>query len=251
MKSASAPREKPAIRLWQALFTPIDIASLAVFRIGFGLLMAWECFRYLESGSVKAFYVDPKFYFTFYGFEWVKPWAGKGMYMHLRWAGVLAACMPAPVLLPHLGGALLPRDHLRFLLDQTHYLNHFYLICLLSFVRPLLPAHRPLAVDAFRTVLRSDIAPAWSLWLLRAQIAIVYFFGGIAKLNADWLHGEPMRMWLPGSIRLPGIEPLLAHPATALLISWGGLLLDLLVVPARCSGAGPGPTPSLRRPSSI
>ena len=63
-------------------------------------------------------------------------------------------------------------------------------------------------------------------------MGVVYFFGGIAKLNADWLQGQPMRLWLPGSIRLPGLEPLLAHPASALLISWGGLLLDLLVVPA-------------------
>ena len=97
----------------------------------------------------------------------------------------------------------------------------------------VVPAHRALSVDAWlRPGLRSEQAPAWALWLLRAQVGVVYFFGGIAKLNSDWLQGQPMRLWLPGSIRLPGLEPLLAAPASALLISWGGLLLDLFVVPA-------------------
>ena len=46
-------------------------------------------------------------------------------------------------------------------------------------------------------------APAWTLWLLRAQIGIVYFYAGLAKLNADWLQGEPMRGWLASRTHFP------------------------------------------------
>ena len=51
-----------------------------------------------------------------------------------------------------------------------------------------IPAHRKFSVDAMlRPSLTTEFAPAWSLWVLRAQMGLVYFFGGIAKLNGDWL----------------------------------------------------------------
>ena len=71
-----------------------------------------------------------------------------------------------------------------FLLEQALYLNHFYFISLLSFLMIFVPAHHALSVDAHRSPeLRSETTPAWSLWMLRAQIGIVYFYGGLAKLN--------------------------------------------------------------------
>jgi surface polysaccharide O-acyltransferase-like enzyme len=77
-----------------------------------------------------------------------------------------------------------------FLLDQTRYMNHFYLVCLISFLMCFLPAERAFSVDALlRRSIRSDVVPAWTLWLLRAQVGIPFFYGGIAKLNSDWVHG--------------------------------------------------------------
>src|SRR5690606_12093325 len=59
-----------------------------------------------------------------------------------------------------------------FLSEAAHYLNHFYLICLLSLLAIFLPANRGFALDVVRKPsLRSDVAPAWTLWLLRAQVA--------------------------------------------------------------------------------
>jgi hypothetical protein len=230
---AVASGRAPASRLWRLLFEPVDIASLAVFRVGFGLLLARELFVYLETGSVKAFWIDPDFYFTWLPFDWVKPWPGIGMVLHFYALIALALCIAAGACY-RVSTALFGLGFTyAFLLDQSKYLNHWYLICLLCFLMTLVPAHRALSVDAWlRPRLRSEQAPAWALHLVRAQMGIVYFFGGIAKLNADWLQGRPMHMWLPGSIGLPGLEPLLAHPLAALLVSWAGLLFDLLVVPA-------------------
>jgi hypothetical protein len=229
----SSRRNETGARLWQALFTPVDIASLAAFRIGFGLLMALELYGYLEGGAVDAFYASGKFHFTWLHFDWVKPWPGAGMYLHFYALIALALAISAGLfyrvsaLLFCLGFTYV------FLLEQAKYLNHWYLIGLLSFLMTLVPAHRALSLDAWRRPsLRAEQTPAWTLWLLRAQMGFVYFFGGAAKLNPDWLRGQPMKMWLPGSIRLPLLEPVLAHPASALLISWAGLLLDLFIVPA-------------------
>jgi hypothetical protein len=228
----SPRRDQAGARFWKALFTPVDIAWLAVFRIGFGLLMAGDLLHYLENGSVKELYIDPRFHFTWLLFEWVKPWPGIGMYLHFYALVALALCIAAGLFHRAAAALFCAGFSYLFLLEKASYLNHWYLICLLSFLLIFVPAGRALSLDAWlRPGLRSEQAPAWTLWLLRAQMGVVYFFGGIAKLNADWLQGQPMRMWLPGSIRLPGLEPVLAHPAAALFTSWAGLAIDLFMVP--------------------
>ena len=58
-------------------------------------------------------------------------------------------------------------------------------------------------------LLPGDTAPAWALWILRFQIGVVYFYGGLMKINGDWLHGEPMRTWLPRRGHYAIIGPLL------------------------------------------
>jgi vitamin K-dependent gamma-carboxylase-like protein len=117
-----------------------------------------------------------------------------------------------------------------FLLDQTRYLNHFYLVCLISFLMCFLPAERAFSVDALlRRKIRSDVVPAWTLWLLRVQVGIPFFYGGIAKLNSDWIHGgEPMRTWLRPWTK---ITPMFTADWVVYGFVIGGLLLDLLVVP--------------------
>jgi hypothetical protein len=68
------------------------------------------------------------------------------------------------------------------------------------------------------------------LILLQIQIGIPYFYGGLAKLNGDWLRGEPMGLWL-SKVRVPLGGSWTEEAWAAYLFSYGGLLLDLLVVP--------------------
>ncbi len=214
------------------LFAPVDIAALVYFRIAFGALMLWEVIRYFANGWITRYYVEPSFHFTYYGFDWVRPWPGNGMYIHIYLLGALAICIMVGLLyrvstvLFFLGITYI------FLLDQTQYLNHMYLISLISFLLIFTPAHRSWSLDAaLRPMIRSSVAPTWSLWLLRAQLGIVYFFGGIAKLNGDWLHGEPMRLWLAQRTDFPLIGRWFSEAWAPYLFSYGGLLFDLLFVP--------------------
>jgi vitamin K-dependent gamma-carboxylase len=221
-----------ARRWWQRLFDPVDIASLAVFRILFGALMVEEVLRYFLMGWIAEYYIDSKFYFTYYGFGWVKPWPANGMYAHfvvigLASAGVmLGAWYRVSAVLLFLSFTYI------FLLEQAHYLNHFYLIILLSFLMIFIPAHRAVSVDAWRRpALRSDDAPAWALWLLLAQLSIVYFYAGLAKLNTDWLHGEPMRSWLAQRTHIPVLGQFFTEEWCILMFNYGGLAFDLFIVP--------------------
>ena len=65
-----------------------------------------------------------------------------------------------------------------------------------------------------------------------AQLGIPYFYGGIAKLNGDWIHGgEPMRTWLRPLTGMPGFGSLFAADWVVYGFVIGGVMLDLLVVP--------------------
>ena len=95
-----------------------------------------------------------------------------------------------------------------------------------------LPLDRYASVDAWRSpALRSPTVPVWVVWALRAQIGVVYAFGGIAKLNPDWLFdAQPLRIWLFNSGSLPLIGPLLSETWVAYAMSTGGVLFDLTIV---------------------
>ena len=80
--------------------------------------------------------------------------------------------------------------------------------------------------------LRSNTTPAWALWILRFQVGVVYVYGGIAKLDADWMRGEPLRQWMASETDFPLIGHLFTQEWIVWLFSWGGLAFDLIVVPA-------------------
>ena len=48
-------------------------APLAVFRLLFGLLMLASILRFWLNGWIEKLYIAPDFFFSYYGFEWVKP----------------------------------------------------------------------------------------------------------------------------------------------------------------------------------
>lgn len=214
------------------LFAPVDIASLVYFRIAFGALMVWETTWYFRYGWIHEDYIQPTFHFTYYGFDWVRPWPGDWMVLHFAVLGMLATLIiiglwyRIATVLFFLGFTYV------FLLEQARYLNHFYLVCLFALLLIFVPAHRAFSLDSWgRKDVHSGTAPAWSLWILRLQIGLVYFFGGIAKMNADWLQGEPLRAWLADSTDFPIIGGLFTEEWLVYLFAYSSLLLDLLALP--------------------
>jgi hypothetical protein len=118
------------------------------------------------------------------------------------------------------------------LIERTNFLNHYYWMILTAALMVFLPMSRAWSLDAWRG--RVDSAgwvPMWVVLLLRFQVCMVYFFAGVAKINADWLlRAEPLSTWLPARAELWLVGPLLAVPATAFVLAWAGALFDLTVV---------------------
>ena len=107
----------------------VDGASMALFRASFGLLMAWETVRFMGSGWVGRYYIEPSFFFHYLGFGWVHPLPGTAMYAAFVVLGILGLALatgrwarPVATLFT-LGWAYI------FLLDQANYLIKQCLVC--------------------------------------------------------------------------------------------------------------------------
>ena len=188
--------------------------------------------RFLVEGWVSRLLVDTSYHFSFWGFDWVpRPGAfgAHGLYIVILASALAVAAgwrfrWTAPVFVLSFAYAEL--------LDATHYLNHYYLVVLLGTLLCLTPAHAARSLDARAgRVQRCSRVPAWCVWALRAQVALVYVFAGVAKVNADWLlRAMPLAVWLPEHAAVPLVGPLLAEPTVAYLGSWAACLYDLTIV---------------------
>ena len=136
------------MRAW--LTRPIDSSGLSAFRVLFGLVLAGGAVRTLASGWIEKLYVEPRFFFTYWGFSWVRPWPGVGMYLHFGALAWLAACVAVgfhtrvATLLFTLGFAY------AHLIDKTNYLNHYFLVVFMGLLGTVLPWDRAASVDAWR-----------------------------------------------------------------------------------------------------
>lgn len=236
---ASAGRERVlagmlglAGRVMRAGAVPVPAGSAAALRIIFGVIGLIAVIRFAANGWISELYIQPAHHFSYYGFGWVQAWPGWGMYLHFALLGLAS-----------LGVALGYRYRLSIiaffllftyveLIDRTTYLNHYYLVSLLAFLMIFLPLGRAASLDARRGPKEeSATIPRAALWLLRAQLGLVYVFAGLAKLNPDWLfHAQPLRIWLYNAADIPLIGTFLSEPWAAYAMSWGGAAFDLTIV---------------------
>ena len=218
--------------LARRLEEPIDPAPVVVFRFLFGLLLFVAIVRFVANGWVREHYLEPKHFFPMFGLDFIRPLPEPAMYAVFAVMGVAALSVAAGAftrLCAGTFGVLFTYVHA---IDTTYYLNHYYLVSLLSFLLMLLPVGDCFSVDAWRRGATRGRAtlPAWVLWTLRFQIGCVYFYGGIAKLGTDWIvHAQPLTIWLARNRDVAVIGPLLATKAAAHAMSLAGVAFDLSV----------------------
>ena len=226
-------REGAVSRLIRAGLQPVSPESTAVFRIIFGLLGVAAVVRFAANGWIDDLYVEPTYHLTYYGFAWVKPWPGWGMYLHFALLGLASL----GVALGYRYRFSVTAFFLLFtyveLIDKTTYLNHYYFVSLISFIMIFLPLNRAKSLDSRRAPSDGPLPsiPMAAIWMLRGQVGLVYFFAGIAKLNPDWLlHAQPLRIWLHNSADVPLVGLVLREQWAAYSMSWAGALFDLTIV---------------------
>jgi hypothetical protein len=205
-------------------------APLAVFRIVFGLLLFGSIIRFWLKGWIHELYIAPKYFFPFYGFEFVKPF---GEYTYVIFAiCAVAALMVALGWFYRIASAALFLSFTYIeLIDKSTYLNHYYFISMVCLLMLFLPAHVYFSLDARRNKsINSDEIPQWSVDSLKLFVCLIYVFAGLAKINSDWLlEAQPLRIWLPAKNDIPLIGPLFNYNWVAYVFSWSGCLYDLTI----------------------
>jgi vitamin K-dependent gamma-carboxylase len=208
----------------------VSAASAAVFRMAFGVGMVINAMLYAPV-LARQYYIEPEVNFPYGPLTFVTPPPAVGVF-------VLYGLMMLTGILIAIGlwyriaaAAFFVLTTYVFLLDSSYFQKHEYLISLLALMLVILPVDRYWSVDARRHPQRaSSTIPAWVVWLLRFQIGVPYFYGGIAKLNSDWLQGEPLRRWLAWRTDIEPIATILTTEAVVWFMAYGALVLDLTVV---------------------
>jgi hypothetical protein len=218
-------------RIRTYLTSPISIAPLATFRVLFGAVMCVSVLRFILKGWVTELYVKPGFYFSYYGFEWVKPLGEAGMYAVFAVMAVAALGIALGAFYKVSAATFFLTWTYVELLDVTNYLNHYYFVSIAAFLMVFLPAHRFGSVDAWRNPsIRAGQVPRWVVGVIRLQLGMVYFFAGVAKVQGDWLlRAQPLKIWLASKTHLPVIGWLFKYSWAAYAFSWMGCLYDLTV----------------------
>jgi hypothetical protein len=208
-----------------------ESTSLALFRLGFGLLMTFSIIRFWFKGWIQTMYIDPSFHFTFYGFEWVTP-IGEYTYFLFFICGLSAFFVAIgyryyiSIIIFFLSFTYIE------LMDKTTYLNHYYFVSILSFLMIFLPCNSSYSIDSYLQKKSYKYTPRWCVDSIKLLLFIVYFYSGLAKINKDWLYeAQPLKIWLTtGSYDFPLIgSNLMQQEWFHYFMSWGGMFYDLLI----------------------
>lgn len=193
-------------------------------------MMLFSIIRFWSKGWIEKIYIEPSFHFTYYGFEWVKP-LGDKIYILF----ILCAISSALIAIGLKYKLAIITFFLSFtyieLLEKTIYLNHYYFICVLSFLLIFLPLNSSFSIDNLINNKKSNSVPRWTIDSIKLMLGIVYIYAGLAKINSDWLlQALPLKIWLPSKYDLPIIgETLMQENWVHFAMSWGGMLYDLLI----------------------
>lgn len=215
------------------LLKPVDGASLGIFRIVFYLIMAVDMLRYFKHQWIQSMFVLPHFWFSW--FPGIQPWPEHLMFLHFKLAFLAAvlACLglfyrPASLFFGFSVTYF-------FLIDKANFINHFYLICLLSCLMMLLPANRCFSIDALIGRLRlrgreHDRVAQWNVLILKYLVLIIYFYAALWKISPDWLAGVPCQYFTyPMASKLPALATIVNADWFGHFLAYGGLLVDATV----------------------
>ena len=237
----------------------VPAASLALLRIGIGLIMILEAYSLWKPnhGSITAglsqletYFTggDITFHFPFPLFSWLP-------LLSPAWIHATVILVAVSGLLVALGLFYRPAICTLFLSygylwavesTRTYWQSYYYIEVLVVFFLTCMPAHHMFSLDAQRAKRKGrplpQTIPFWPIFLLRAQLVIAYFYAGVAKLNKDWLlDAAPLRWFLkePGVLgpyeqllsvaQFNAVKGFVESEALAFFLSYTGLVFDLFV----------------------
>lgn len=216
---------------WSGLFLATDGRMLGVFRAIFGFFMILESLYYLRIDLPGKGLLAPKILFRYDYLDFIQPlpapllhavpylMLGSAVFICIGWFTRVAAA------------SFFVLNTYLLLLDKFIFNNHIYLFSLLALLFVLMDTDQCFSMRrSLSKKIRDNWVPAWNVRLLQLQIAIVYFYGGITKINPDWLlRHEPVITHLR-ILKEKGLAgEFITDQWAILFFTYGGLLFDLII----------------------
>lgn len=204
--------------IYTKLTSPVDSLRIELFSKLFALVALLQAVAYIKYDFINSGILQPYYLFKYDFFEWVKPLPATVMqmlpavliiaaiFMYFKFSRQVAALVYSVIIFYFI------------FLEKTYFNNHIYLFALLAF---LLAWYKPNADGKI---------PQWFEWLIQIQILIVYFYGGLVKINSDWLFNQqPMREYVETYARLNQGKGILSSEFMIHFLTYGGLIFDLAI----------------------
>jgi hypothetical protein len=209
------------------LSEPIDGHVLGLFRIIFGLFMAYEALVYYRMGLIDQGLLAPKMLFRFDGLEWLPAPSRPVLLAALSVMGISGLLIALGVWFRQACWAFAFSLSLFFFQEKSYYNNHIYLFILLGILLSFTRADHFLSLRSQSG--RYAMVPRWQQFILQAQFMIVYFYGGLTKLKPDWLFlKEPIVSLVNTLPASHWLAPVLKNGFGINVLTYGGLLIDIL-----------------------
>lgn len=215
------------------LFSKVDNSQLIIFRVFYGILIALESYGAIATGWVKETLIDPRFTFTFIGFEWLQPLPGSGMYFYFFIMGTLGVfiVLGFKYRLSVITFTLMWIGV--YLMQKSAYNNHYYLLALISFLMCLFPANKSHSIDVKQNPTIQDSSMySYVKWVVVLQLFLVYTYASVAKMYGDWLDFSVIEILLENKADYPLIGSFLQQSWVHKVVGVTGIVFDLLIVPA-------------------
>ena len=153
----------------------VPIAPLIVFRILWGGLISFACLWSLGKDDITQRFIEPVFFFKYYGFSFVSPFSSEMYYygLYFIWF-VCGICITLGLFYRLCIGLFFVMFTYLQLIDATNFINHYYAISLFSFLMMFLPASADMSLDvSWRKHKRYTTIPIYYVYSLRAMVAIM------------------------------------------------------------------------------
>lgn len=220
------------INLKQYLFKPVDGASLATFRIMFGVIVMYHYVTFYFKGKLQAIYLDSIQNIPYPAFSFLTSPPDFYLIALVVISFVLSLFFALGLFFRYVGFLLFIIESYFFLLEQSYYLNHIYFVSILALLLTVTPAHKLWSLDAHRNRKNhrweeNDFVPQWSIVLLAIQMEIVLVYAGLVKLTPEFFEGHSLRIWFSNTwpFHYEWVVRFATYAATSLHILGAPLLL--------------------------
>lgn len=205
---------------------------LGLFRMfAFGLI-AFEVIQFGQRGYMTSFLVESRVRFPYEFLPISIQMGSAGLNFLLGIVIGSAVLCSLGLFYRHARWAFIISFFILFFQDKMLWNNHWYLFLLIGIGCLFMDLGKTFSLDSIlKPKSRSDFVPRWYYQVLALQVGQAYFFGGIAKLNHDWLvlH-QPIQSFLAQRTDYFLLGSLFAQPWASAFFSVGGVLFDLSIV---------------------